>query len=519
MKAIKDIILIIFLMLSFKLSGQKLTGGDAIDAYINGLKEKYPILELSKAEMYADFDTLVSIMERCNPQYLVRKKVTSYDMIAEMKARRPQVENCNKTSEFIKLLDNVLSLSLDEHCVFARSVWFYKRNIYKKDIKINKIKEKDFGINFNYEAILDSCYQPDINLIYLNGQYFLKNTTTFFNGNDTITISSGTEIFSFNNQNIVSYLNSLKRRGSRWNFNEKKHYNSELPINDTENNIVFNINNVKKNVLFNKFIQQERKRNEFQLNWFAADSVLYLKIPAMSYYPKIMQQFKENILEYKSKPVKSVIIDIRGNGGGNDKVWLELLSVISKKSIEYQYCHIYNDDKDVFKRYSPKTKKRIKYDFVDFFYQFRVFEEEKYTIKSSSKNLGYDGIIYLLVDEDIYSSSLAFASLSTKTNQIKTIGMYTGKIGGEGATPSVFILPNSRLIFIMELILDATNVSKAEDFYHDHVDYPVIPSINYYKYWYAPNKPYEIDEEAMYEHDEVFKKALELSIYFKRFIR
>jgi len=88
--------------------------------------------------------------------------------------------------------------------------------------------------------------------------------------------------------------------------------------------------------------------------------------------------------------------------------------------------------------------------------------------------------------------------------------MPTGKLLGRGATPSVFILPNSRFIFSMELLLDAAGVTKAEDFYHDHIDYPVTPSIEYYKYWYDPNRPYVIDEKAMYEHDEVFLKALEI---------
>jgi hypothetical protein len=115
-----------------------------------------------------------------------------------------------------------------------------------------------------------------------------------------------------------------------------------------------------------------------------------------------------------------------------------------------------------------------------------------------------------LVNEDIFSSAGSLTSLSTKNDRIKTIGMPTGRILGSGANPSVFILPNSRLIFTMELLLDASGVSKAEDFYHDHIDYSVTPSIDYYRYWYDPNRSYTINEKAMRMYDEVFINVLEI---------
>ena len=105
--------------------------GSDIRAYISDLKKQYPVPELSKAEMYADFDTLVSIMEHCNPQYLIRKKVTDYDMVSEMKTQRVHIENCKNTSDFVKLLKTVFALSLDEHCVGSGSfVWHYKRSFF-----------------------------------------------------------------------------------------------------------------------------------------------------------------------------------------------------------------------------------------------------------------------------------------------------------------------------------------------------------------------------------------------------
>jgi hypothetical protein len=500
-------------------------GGDEINQKINKLKEKHPVPELRQAEMYADFDALISIMERCNPQHLVRKKVTHYDLIAEMKAQRTQIENCSTTLDFIKLLKNVLSLSLDEHCTAnASTVWLYRNSFYKKDVKINKITDRDFGINFHY--IHDVFYQnpPKIHLVYIQNRYFLKNTTTFSNRTNTINIPAGTEIFTFNQQSIGDIQNSVRNKSSRWDFDKKKYNHLILDVIGSQNSVSFNINDTIQEYVFTEFLEIEdddMKRiheGKYQVKWLEKDSIVYITIPGMIYSKDWLQQLKSELLFCKEKPVQSIIIDIRGNEGGNDKVWHEVLGMIYKNPMEYPCFLIKNTDDEVIKRVQSSDKKLMPkkenqkriFEYLDSQYAFQVDEEGMDIIENEKENLGYEGVIYLLVNEDIYSSALAFASFCTKTDRIKTVGMPTGKIGGQGISPSVFILPNSRLLFSMELLLDAAGVSKVEDFYHDHINYPVMPSINYYKYWYDPARSYAIDEKTMYEQDEVFKKALEV---------
>ena len=506
-------------------------GQDAFDLEIAKLKKKYPVPKLTKAKMYADFDTLISIMERCNPQYLVRKKVTSYDMVTEMKAQRIQIENCNNTLEYINLLHKMLFLTLDEHCSMARDVWWYSYSLYKNEIKVNNIKNKDFGFNFHYQDYIysDSIYPREFHFIYTQGKYILRYNTTLWANSDSIILAAGTEIITFNNQPANIYFNSIRSRGSQWDFNKKTYYNSTYYVTNPQNSIGIKSDNKVEEFLFTDFMQEEQESNdEFLFHWFAKDSVLYFRIPVMQMIdiqsliqmketfpdftiPEWKLNFEKNVLSLRSQPIKSVIIDIRGNSGGNDRTWKELLlGLILKNPIEYPFCLIMNDDNDAILRYPPEIDKKIKYDFINSSHQFRVFEEEIDTIKPSYNNLGYEGTIYLLVDEDIYSSALAFASLNTKTNRIKTIGMPIGKLGGQGANASVFVLPHSRFMFTLDLFLDASSVLKTEEFYHDHINYPITPSIEYYKYWYDSARPYTIDEKNMYKHDEVFIKALEI---------
>jgi hypothetical protein len=495
--------------------------GSYINKYINELKEKSTVPELNKEAMYADIDTLVAIMERCNPQYLVRKKVTGYDIIEEIKAQRKEVKNCNTALDFSLLLEKILSYTLDLHCYSAgMEVFMYQFSLFKRDIAANDITKADFGINFHYRDNIGQQYPPLINLIYVQGKYYLKNTTTFFNGVDSIVLPFGTEIFTFNQKPIADIQPTFRKWYSRWDYDKNWYYYSTLYVTSPQNSIGFNIDNTIKEYDFEKITKTlgDYRIDGYHVKWFAQDSVIYMTVPQMIYNKRWLKQLKSELLNYKKNPVQSVIIDIRGNDGGNDKVWEEVLGMISKISIKFPSYFISTTDKEVLKRAQPlgqnylpqkECSKRV-IECIDPNYQFRVFSEETNVIKSHTRNLGYTGTIYLLVDEGIYSSAGALSSLCTKNDRIKTIGMPTGMLLGRGINPSVFILPNSRLIFKMELLLDAAGVSKAEDFYHDQISYPVTPSIEYYKYWYDPARSYTIDEKTMYECDEVFIKALEI---------
>lgn len=494
--------------------------GSAIRSHINELKQQNPVPELGKAEMYADFDTLVSLIERCNPQYLVRKKVTGYDMIAEMRERRQHIENCHNTMEYIRLLKEVLSLSLDAHCNAAGStVWHYQHSFYKGEVELNGITNEDFGINFHYIHDIFRKNPPVLNLLYIGGSYFLKYSTTLIRDTDSVTIPAGTEVLSFNRQSIGDCQNIPINWHSCWDQNRRSYYNPRLSVAHPQNSIGFATDNGDKEYSFTEFLQMKRnpEYKGYMVRWIERDSVIYIALPVMNYVKEWLKELKSELLKFKKQPVRAVIIDIRGNWGGDDHVWVETMEMISKMPIEYPYYYLTTTDTEVIKRTIPQEKHLIPkeesrriLEYVDPHYPFRVRTEVTDTLKTQKKNLGYEGIIYLLTDEEIYSSAGAFKSLDTKTDRIKSIGMPTGKVLGRGLTPSVFILPYSRLIFTMELVLDAAGVSKAEDFYHDHIHYPVQPGIEYYKYWYDPARTYKIDENAMYRHDEVFLKALEI---------
>lgn len=218
---------------------------------------------------------------------------------------------------------------------------------------------------------------------------------------------------------------------------------------------------------------------------------------------------KNEILQHSKEVIKSVVIDIRGNYGGNDETWISILSFLSNNPFYFKSSLALRDQPTIRERY-PMATDSITFPLLGTEFNFLILENIIDTIFPNKENLNYNGNIYLLVDQDIFSSAGSFSSLNKSNSRIITIGTPTGRYVGRGINPDVFILPNSRLIFTLELALDFSNIMEGKDFFHDNVDIQVSPSINYVKYYYNPNKNPKIDENEMYQNDDFFRKAIDV---------
>jgi hypothetical protein len=482
---------------------------DEFDREINNLKQQYAVPNLTKKQMYEDFDTLVSIMEKCNPQYLVRKSASGYDMIAVMKSYRHSIDTINNMTDFILLLSKILNFTQDKHCTHGRDLWWYQYSFYEKDVQLNRITDNEFGINFHYQDILYKKYPPSIDVFFTDNKYYLKYPTILFNETDSIIVETGTEILLLNGQSPL-YLDTLIAR--RWDLKHHVFYNEILFLHHDRNTIQLLSNGEVINYQFTSFLEQE---SDFgspkpKINYMTKDSLLYIRLPFMVYNANIQKELQQKLLSYKNKPIQSVLIDVRGNPGGSDELWIYLLGMIINKTITFDWTLITNTDNDVYRRLGIKKAKNIQYDCLHSDYHFSIYQKGKYPIKKQKESLNYPGTIYLLADEDIYSSTCGLSSLNKKTNAIKVIGMPTGILQGQGVNSVGFMLPHSKFAFLLDVVLDATNVKNAEDFYFGYIDYPLSPNIDYYKYWYGQERSNHINEEEMYQKDEAFSKALEI---------
>ena len=124
-------------------------------------------------------------------------------------------------------------------------------------------------------------------------------------------------------------------------------------------------------------------------------------------------------------------------------------------------------------------------------------------------SIQYNGPIYILQDDMIYSSAGVLSALAYKADQIKTVGVPTGYLLGFGINPTVFQLKNTRLAFQMELVIDVSDIKEPYDYFHDKVEIPVeLTREDWIRYWKTDHETL-YSKDFLFNHDPIFRKALE----------
>lgn len=164
---------------------------------------------------------------------------------------------------------------------------------------------------------------------------------------------------------------------------------------------------------------------------------------------KEIRKFYEEIKDFKK-----LIIDIRGNGGGNDMYWIKnVIEPLAKNPLTAEnYIFIRGEYNKAFykaRRISLKPIDRINKSILDkmpseIVEDFDIYYLARRRIKPNDP-IDFKGDIYLLVDGIVYSSAESFAAFCKDTGFATLVGESTGG-GGAGIDPFLFYLPNSGIV-------------------------------------------------------------------------
>lgn len=194
----------------------------------------------------------------------------------------------------------------------------------------------------------------------------------------------------------------------------------------------------------------------------APDEIAYIGM--RSFNSALMEMDSAEIRDFliEVKDYKTLILDIRGNGGGNSSYWrVNTVPQLINKPITYntynlyrggEYSETFMEARQIDEWITPIAKIKDE--------QLPSIPPEAMTMfKSYTKNIdvvqpidpvGFKGEIYLLVDSSVYSSAEGFAAFAKGTGFATVVG---GRTGGDGLgiDPLVAALPNSGYVFRFSL--------------------------------------------------------------------
>lgn len=241
------------------------------------------------------------------------------------------------------------------------------------------------------------------------------------------------------------------------------------------NNMYDSLKNEKKNA--------DDNFQDIQLKDLVKNKIGYISISQMNSANGSIDDDMKRIESYLNKinGYKSLVIDIRGNYGGTDEYWIELVSLLSDKDYKCGGYKLFRNNSNIINNYTKLRKvklndiNKLPEDVVnnapkEIKSLFTNFEYNELVVKGKSKKT-FKGNIYLLVDKHVFSGAESFSIFCKEQNFATIIG---SKTGGDGYIydPVLFKLNNSGLIVRMSstMYLTESGICDEEDKVTPHIE-------------------------------------------------
>ena len=393
---------------------------------------------------------------------------------------------------------------------------------YEIDPKYYSGDQSPFENDFDYAFdTLEKYYA----LFYRNGTYdFLKNRESY--KNEIKNLKTDKEFFDKMNE-ILSDLGdghtNLLDSDEVYDMKDTFVLSNKEEKGEVNVDLINYLFGTKISRFFDKIFKESRAATKNLITLDINKDIAYLKIRAM--IDPGTPDFEEDLellktYLKKSKNKRALIIDLRGNGGGNSAYTNFFLypMILGKKGFKESHEYILFRSDEVFK-YDPQypelrdsIKKIKESDFKYLEENIPFLKKDKKMMDDIRKNYThiifnpglenpgqfgddykFNGKLYLLIDEDVYSSAQIAAHFFRDNDLGTIIGEKTGG-DGIGTTPAMVKLPNTKYIlrFSHELGLRETE-SMEESTY-------TIPDIE------IPRK----DQSEIPSNDGCVKKVIEI---------
>lgn len=220
------------------------------------------------------------------------------------------------------------------------------------------------------------------------------------------------------------------------------------------------------------------------------DKVAYMKIEKMAAFDTQIKDY-DKVKEFANdiEDYEKLIIDIRGNGGGNVNYWKNIVQLFTDEHLSVRYYSFFKDghregalepykvrglttinnlDEEILEEFPEE----VKTDF-DFYKKFSIHIHPWEGSTDALDHVDFRGEIYLLVDRGVFSASETFAAFAKDSGFATLVGEPTGGDRVFAEIPIVF-LPQSKFAirYSRELVMnvDGTINMEAKTIPHIEVD-------------------------------------------------
>ncbi|MEH3112389.1 S41 family peptidase [Pedobacter terrae] len=492
-----------------------------------------PLPQLTYQQMRAEHDTLVSYIKQVSPVIQFNKEVRGIDFSWHAACLKKQIGPKTTMESYLHIIKKTLNAAQDGHTSQLNTVLLDIAKKYWIPSGVVSFDSASTKNMYKYVKYLKESFysKVDLNLIYISGSYY--NLMPFsYEGK---AYPAAMKLISCNGKNIHEFVATLTELYSplRWDrvnnrvYDENFYWPAEIYQQDTLKLNFVDQKNIQHQLNINKndsVTYLAKKVNEYGYfsqtdtvitHYFEKEGIFYAKLPAMR--TELGDTIKRRMgAVFANHLVNSVVIDIRGNGGGSDNTYNIFLKKLVRDTLKKNVVVGRNFSPEIQKKYhlnrdSIRTSKNKT--FNPGLPQFK--SQEMYYIKQSfnfvvpdSVKFPFNGKIYILQDKFIYSSASNLSSLAQNTGQLISIGETPDLLGGLQADVLIKMLPYSKFIFRVEPQVDFTGIKKLDDVFQNHVDYSVsYPIENLYLRTITKDI---FGKTFLLENDPMFRKVLEL---------
>jgi len=437
-----------------------------------------PLMTQQKLE---DFEYMYNILKENFPFFEVKKRLLGYDWLSRKSEFEEWIKETKNDKEFYDTMRRILNLLQNGHTHILRpqayKAYKYFCEVYNTGSWISGygpwqqvLNNKNVAERYKYWSSIineDKRYVVPIFFKYVEGKYVADYAIREKSLED-YDIERGSILQKIDDLTTKEYIESLKdKEFLKYDFKRNEFKMNQLLISTPDIQIVkltfltpegkIVERDVKSVVMYTNPPGNIKDIKNFATAIIKKDKIAYLKIYKFAFdYKKEQEAIYEFLNQVKNYPY--LIIDVRGNPGGNDMYWMEnIVAPLIDKPLKTNYYIVVRNGEYI----KPFIKARFGLSLLSFKSTKELprnlnFPEElrgdfgKFACFSKSispKNpVGFKGKIFLLVDEYVYSSSESFASFAKATKWATLVGTATGG-DGIGVDPAICALPNSGLIF------------------------------------------------------------------------